>query len=63
MTCREPDLEVAVQCAWCGRIRAERGGFEREGPGPPLEADRSHGICASCLRRELRLLEDAGFLD
>jgi hypothetical protein len=63
MTGCEAEVEVAVQCAWCGRIRAEGGGFERGARAEPLEAERSHGICATCLRRELRLLEEAGLGD
>ena len=63
MTGCESEVEVAVQCAWCGRIRAEGGSFERRERGEALEADHSHGICASCLRRELRLLEEAGIAD
>jgi hypothetical protein len=60
MTCSEPEAAVQIQCAWCGKVRGEEGRFEHGARETRLEGDRSHGICPTCLHRELgRFAEDA----
>lgn len=58
MTKRTGERAAQVQCAWCGRIRMDGDRFEGGPPEGHLEADRSHGICPSCLHRELRPFRD-----
>ncbi len=61
MTERAAGHAAKVQCAWCGRFRVEGDRFEGGPHEGRLEADRSHGICPSCLHRELgRVREGTG---
>jgi hypothetical protein len=63
MTQRTAERAAQVQCAWCGRVRVDGDRFEGGPQGGHLEADRSHGICPSCLHRELgRVREETGVI-
>jgi hypothetical protein len=49
---------LILQCAWCLRLAARDGTYEEKSPGAVLavtDAERkvSHGICPSCMEREL----------
>ena len=55
---RPAERMAQVQCAWCGRFRVDGGRFEGRPHELRLEAHRSHGICPSCMRRELRRVRD-----
>jgi hypothetical protein len=63
MTCLAPETLIVLQCAWCGQLQLEGGDYERSGGEGSLEEDRSHGICPTCLRRELNALEESGIID
>ncbi|HEY6553950.1 MAG TPA: hypothetical protein VI669_11385 [Vicinamibacteria bacterium] len=63
MTCFAPETLVVLQCAWCGQVRVEGGVYTRSDGEGLLEEDRSHGICPTCLRRELKALEESGIID
>jgi hypothetical protein len=62
MTCCASETLIVLQCAWCGQLQVE-GDYERSGGEGRLEEDRSHGICPTCLRRELNALEEAAIID
>ena len=63
MTCREPETLAVLQCAWCGQVRVEGGAYELSDGEGLLEEDRSHGICPTCLLRELSVLQEVGISD
>ncbi len=63
MTCCASETLAVLQCAWCGQVRVEGGAYERSDREGRLEEDRSHGICPTCLRRELNALEESGIID
>ena len=63
MTCCEMETVPVLQCAWCGQIRVEGGAYERGDGAGLLEEDRSHGICPTCLHRELSALDEVDLPD
>ena len=63
MTCCASETLAVLQCAWCGQVRVEGGAYELRDDVGLLEEDRSHGICPSCLRRELSALEESSVID
>ncbi len=45
---------LPIVCAWCERVRASSGRWEKADPGERDSGVATHGICPDCLAQETR---------